>query len=195
MNKVRTTLASDKMHSIVAQVLNHAAGKIKTFNVKQYVVRPGYLSQVARYVIDKRIKVVTIEGKSDFDAGYVGSGYILLEPWGKVKKGGGAAWYRSLMVHEAVHAAFDIQGQNKSYDMSAIDDESAAYIAQAMYLHHQGFLATDFLSLEEPVQVARRPALEVLNSGRSNPPKEMLDDLQDTLKVWYKNQIRKKDGI
>lgn len=194
MGKVRTVLASDKFHSIVAQVVRAAAGKVVTYSVKRYVVRPAYLTKVADLIGRKKIKVVIIQGKSDFHGGYVSrnGGYLLIEPWGKKKD---VVSYRSTMVHEAVHASFDMLGEKHPFTMNAHDDEAAAYIGQAMYLIRQGVLASEFTSFKEPVRAAHGVARAILTSKQPAATGPLFDNLMAVIAKWYKNRIRKKDGV
>ena len=194
MGKVRTVLASDKFHSIVAQVIKSAAGNMTTYSVKQYVVRPAYFGKVADLVSRKKIKVVLIQGKSNFHGGYVSrnGGYILLEPWGKEKD---AVSYRSTMLHEAVHASFDVLGEKQPFSMNAHDDEAAAYIGQAMYLIRQGVLASKIVSYTEPVVAAHGVARAILTSGQPAASGFAFDTLMTVVARWYKNRSRKKDGV
>jgi hypothetical protein len=200
MAKVSTTAISSENSQIVAQVIDDCVRYLSPFSVSQYRVEIRDILNVAKAVRDGRITVVNFkEENAKFAAGYVSKnsvkGFILLEKW---KSGGNAAKYRSLIVHEAIHAAMDIKGEHSPFTISAINDESLAYIAQAMYLIGQGRDKSDLTDQNYCVKAGYylvRKMIEIKQfAADSITP--TFSQFQEIVKRYYGGEdARTKDGV
>jgi hypothetical protein len=53
-------------------------------------------------------------------------------------------WLKGIIVHEAIHAIFDRDGQS---GMNRLTNECAAFAGQAMYYRLKGFMDTDYTKI------------------------------------------------
>lgn len=113
----------------VADILsNYTALANIDFRLKTIEIKPGYFKLVADAIRKGKVKVI-VDSSLDGGTFYYDSGedaFYLDDP-GAVTR----ITAKALIVHEGVHAVNDMYGRST---IDAIDDEFAAYLAQAMYM-------------------------------------------------------------
>jgi hypothetical protein len=144
---VQATLAPTAMQNFAARVLRRSGGLLRFLTYNGFRIDPlSDFRAVASAIAAGNIRVLYFAaGQSgNFNAGYVGSGYILLPNYSTSTIS--RKFYLSRLVHEAVHASFDLQGATAPFSMPTYDDEAFAYVMQALYLIHFGTTASFFAS-------------------------------------------------
>jgi hypothetical protein len=192
--KVSVKPASKQLRQIVAQVLSQAGGSLVQFEVGGHNVTPNNIALMGKAVERGLIKVYTFNGDSDYHGGYVDhADGLILEEWSKGMHG---AIYRSTIVHEGVHAAFDALGTRGKYTISTLDDETCAFIAQAIYLIKQKMLPNEIVVAGEIAVAAYRVARDVLNKIKPSTSQHY-PQLRELIAAVYKNDppIRTKNGF
>lgn len=91
--------------------------------------------------------------------------------------------FQGLVVHESVHASFDV---TRSV-IPQVDNEAAAHLAQAIFLRKLGYRA--FHANFQPLRVAMEISDSAIRSGHI--PLALIDRLRDTLRSTfiYQNYI------
>jgi len=110
--------------------------------------------------------------------------------WNVFRVARGQEWsraYNALLVHEAVHAAFDLARSRLPW----LDNETAAYIAQGYYLRNSGFPRSRLDELGQPY-LGLLLVDSIIRDG--SPDSELMQELQGTLlsSPQYHNYIRRE---
>jgi hypothetical protein len=188
--KITVTKAPDKVRDWAVEVINAGQSHVKRFTVKGHAVNPSELVQVAKALKDGRIWLCYLPPDTDFHAGYVPGGYILIE---RKIGAGGLVRTQSRLIHEAVHAAFDMRGGSSAYQMSTFDDEMCAYTAEGMYLRRVGTLASEVVD-HRPLSVGFKAASSLSSGGSLS--QTVINAFHSVLTEYqYSNTMRTKAGL
>lgn len=192
MYEVTTWSTPSTFKKEAAAAIRSGTTKVAGFSIKGFTFLPAELSTVAGLVEKAKIKIRYMEKNPRFSGAYDNiSNTIYVEPRAK---GVGEAVFHSTLVHEAVHAAFDVQGGKAPFSMHAHLDEAAAHIAQAMFLRRCGVLISELVGNQyKCVQAAWHPAADLL--AKRAPSRQAMSTLMDTIGEWYENKTRTKNGI
>src|SRR5262245_1922606 len=106
-----------------ADTIEQGGAWVHHFTLKGHVISSAGFKAVAAALRKSEIWLGYLPKGTQFHAGYVEGGYMLIERW---KKGMGAVWYRSSLIHESVHAMLDMQGKGRPYHLHSHTDEAAA---------------------------------------------------------------------
>lgn len=82
--------------------------------------------------------------------------------------------FNGLVVHESVHAYFDLT----RFSVQWVDNEAAAYIAQAYYLRNSGY-SQSRIQIGSPLRVASLYVGDLTGGGDAAP---LLDSIRDSLR-------------
>jgi hypothetical protein len=176
-----------------ADTIEQGGAWVHHFTFKGHVINSTGFKAVADALRKSLIWLGYLPSGTQFDAGYVEGGYMLIERW---KKSMDPVWYRSSLIHESVHAMLDIQGKGRPYHLHSHTDEAAAYIAQAMYLFRHGVLLGEVKTKgrhQECVQAAWHPA-ECLLKG-TPMSRVAANNLSSVIARWYESKQRHKAGL
>jgi hypothetical protein len=150
---------------LFATVIQGAQPALRPFSVGGHAVIPGELAGVAEKLRSRLIKAYWYSGYSNAAAIYIPGGAFLFLPRGVL--GDTQMVWASGIVHEAVHCSADLRGQRRPYHISAFVDETAAHLAQALFLIHFKIPITE-LQEDDSVLKAAFPIAERIASGETH---------------------------
>ena len=184
------TIVSDKVRQWAAQVINSATSLVTSFSVNGYAVNPSELPKVADALRTGRIWLGYLPDGTDFHAGYVSGGYMLIDRRANKQK---LVLTQSKLIHEAIHAAFDLRGGTSPFEIGSFIDEACAYTAEAMYLRRQGVLPSEVID-HKPLAIGWRAAASTQSAG--NVSKFIINEFNAVLAEYgYLKTSRRKAGF
>jgi hypothetical protein len=165
----------DALRARVSEILRNPCARRIRFDIRTARVNAGLFERVAAAVTRGAIGVKVNPGVRRSSGGAIDAEYSSV---GKHFSFAHAflrpVFDEALVVHEAVHAGFDLDRVR----MPAADDEAAAYIAQCVYLMHVGLEAAPE---DEPILAAAWPSAAAVFGG-GVVPDELLPALRDV--IW-----------
>jgi hypothetical protein len=146
------------------------------FTLEGFVVSPARLRGVAAAVSDGRIGVEVADTGPNFGAAYTlgqSRHFTLREQVAQPND-----FWRAQMVHEAVHASFDLAGESPANDL----DEACAYLAETVYIK-KGVLGRTIQGSEAAVAIytAVGEAVDRLKLHTKTGQKLKRTDVQDLI--------------
>ncbi len=185
--KIHTTAAEDKEAAWVAGVIKDGANAVTHLKVGPITISPKSLTDVADGILRSEVGVAYLDDpeKDPFTAKTL---VIVL----RTKPKGELTWYKATIVHEAVHAAIDLQGSKKSFSLNSIDGEIAAFMVEAMYLKKQGVKADSAKVKSDEFMLAAYAAVEEYKKNNKGGPK--MEKLREVVSGRYKSEILKANG-
>lgn len=187
MSKIRATKADKQDANWVAGVILEGAGTIPQLHFGPQGLAPQDLSAVAKGIRDGKI-VVAFHDDPTQNPSALKSGIIVLQ---RMVPHGGLTFYKGTVIHEAVHVAFDLQGSKHPFVMSSVEDETAAFVVEAIFLRRHGVLATSIVS-NEFLAAAYHAAGAMI--GGANKGRE-INQLRQLVLDRYGNTPRDKNGL
>lgn len=169
----------EEARELVHNTLSGATAKGIHFSCALGRIRSGDIGDVAELVDSRKIQVSFAPGLRSHNAGakYVQADNHLLISSLRTDLGA-----RSRILHEAVHAAFD----KRRGDITAIDEEAIAYVAQCIYLQKLGGAALPAAQFDwKPLATAAWPIATVLRTGSGTVASSDIDALRSAVRTAY----------
>jgi len=200
-------MPNEVLAKTVTRILRQPGVEKISFTLNALTVSGAQYGQVANAIDDGRI---TCELAASFEAapGQLAPGTVIDAQYREKKNAmlferqnfasTGLITEETSIVHEATHALFDLLTQKKGYRTLAIDDESAAFLAAALYIRRCGKNPKGWASfIDSPEYEALKLADQMIAAEADGQPfplgPQTTQKLRDAVAKQYRF-VRSADG-